>query len=74
MDFWTVIIAILSSSALTAIVNSLFLIYRDKKSKELAKTEDYYSKKEKCYIDAINWLLAIKRGFDYTREDLISIE
>lgn len=75
-----IIIAIISAGLATLVncifqfVNKLIDNYReDKKQAEVNKNE-YIEKKEKVYIAAIDRLLQIRRGFDYTREMLFRNE
>lgn len=74
---WTIILSILSSATSSAIINGIFSIVTNrineknkKKDKEKKDKDDYLQKKENVYIGAINWLLLIRRGFDFTQDQL----
>lgn len=68
----------LISAGLAAFVNCIFQLInrlldsRDaEKERNNKKTDDFIEKKEAVYIAAIDRLLQIRRGFDYTREVII---
>ncbi|MBE6702667.1 MAG: hypothetical protein E7585_04555 [Ruminococcaceae bacterium] len=70
----TIIIALISAG-LAALVNCIFQIINKiidyRRADRMDKQDDekeYISKKEKIYIAALDRLLHIRRGFDYTRE------
>lgn len=71
------IIIALISAGLAALVNCIFQIVnkfmdhrRENKLERYNHEKGYIAKKEQVYIAAIDRLLYIRRGFDYTREDL----
>ncbi len=61
-------------SGIFAVVNKIMDFSNAKKTKKDAEAtknkEDYLLKKEQAYIDAIRWLIFIKKGFSITQEDL----
>ena len=74
-DTTLAIIIALISAGLSALVNCVFQIVNkildNRRENKIGKQNDekeYISKKEKIYIAAIDRLLHIRRGFDYTRE------
>lgn len=67
------------SAGLATLVNSIFQIVNKlidlkqiKKTKEAQEAELYQEKKEQVYIGALDHLLQIRRGFDYTSENIKS--
>ena len=75
------IITVLISAGIGSLITGIFAIidkslgYKERKEIRIEKKEhDHLAKKEKAYVAALQYLLNIKRGFDYTREDLLKNE
>ena len=73
----TLLIAIISAG-LSALINCIFQIVnklidnnKERCEKNNTELEEYKKKKEKVYIAAIGRLLEIRRGFEFTREQVI---
>lgn len=73
----TVIIAIISAG-LSALINCIFQLVnklidnsKERCKKNNTELEEYKKKKEQVYIAAIGRLLEIRRGFEFTREQVI---
>ena len=72
----TVQIAIISAGLATLIncmfqfVNKLIDNAKERRQDQDKKIEEYIEKKEKVYIAALQRLIQIRYGFDYTREML----
>lgn len=76
----TILVAIISAG-LATLINSIFQIInraldtkKDNKGKEQEKESLYKEKKEEAYIAALDRLLQIRRGFDYTSDDVMRSE
>lgn len=73
-----ILIAIISAG-LATFVNCLFQLvnkvldnHKENKREQKTQLNEYILKKETIYISAIDRLLQIRRGFDYTRKDIIN--
>ena len=67
------------SAGLATFVNCLFQLvnkvldnHKENKREQKTQLNEYILKKETIYISAIDRLLQIRRGFDYTRKDIIN--
>ena len=52
------------------IITQIILIIREKEKEEKHDRDSFLAKKEEAYINALDILLFIKRGFDITKEQL----
>lgn len=78
MSISELLLIVLTSAGFSSIVNGLFRFVnkwmdqkQKKREKEYLRQEKYFEKKEKVYIAALERLLQIRRGFDYTWEDVV---